>query len=288
MLARVAILACLMSVTSGCKLLHWIRPTPKPEPIVQVLPDDATLDEITDHLNSQRASILGWKSTKVRIEPTGKILSPKLTGNLTVEGPKNLRLVAESILGPEVDFGSNSERFWFWVKRSDPKYVLTGSHAGLAKQSAVQMPFPPEWLMEALGVVPIDTTDVQMLRNPEESKVKMVSSKLIQGQQVQRVMIVDLSIGQIVEHALFDSENRLIARATMSRFLLPSGVRKYDAAGNEIRLPHTVALSWPQAEMELTMKFEDIELNPKVLARQWEMISYPGYEVMDLDEQNRQ
>ena len=287
--ARVAFVGVLLCFIGGCKLTNLFRFGKNPAtPLAHVLPEDATLDEITDHLNTQRASILGWKSTKVRIVPTGKMLSPKLTGNLTVEGPKNLRLVAESIIGPEVDFGSNPDRFWFWVKRSEPKYLLTGSHESLAQQSQVQLPFPPEWLMEALGVVPIDTTDVQMLRNPEEGQVKMVSARTIQGQQVQRVMIFDLAQGQIVEHSLLDANDQLIARATLSNFLRPASGSTPDAAGKEIRLPHTVNLSWPQAEMNLTMQIEEIEMNPTVSPQLWQMTEYPGYQIVDLDAQRRQ
>lgn len=281
---RASLMSMILCTVSGCKLLSWINAPAKPTPIARVLKNDADLDEITDHLNRQRGKILSWKSTNVRIVPTGKILSPKLTGNLTVEGPKNLRLVAESIIGPEVDFGSNSEDFWFWVKRSDPKHLLTGSHEGLAQQSMVQLPFPPEWLMEALGVVPIDTTEAQMMRSPEDSKVKLVSARYIQGQQVQRVLIIDMIGGQVVEHALLDAENNLICRATMSDFQRPSKQLLKDSAGHEIRLPHTVNLIWPQAEMNLTMTISDIELNPQVSKRLWKMTEYPGYRVVNIDD----
>ena len=115
----------------------------------------------------------------------------------------------------------------------------------------------------------------------------MVSARYIQGQQVQRVLVVDLAQGQIVEHSLLDSNNRLIARATMSKFNRPSGTVYKDGAGREIRLPHQVNLTWPQAEMNLTMNLEDIELNPTVSTAVWEMDSYPGYRVVNLDERQR-
>ena len=137
----------------GCAMKNWVRHR-NHEAHSQVFTKTATLDEITDHLNQERSRVMGWRSTDVRIKATGEgIIAPSLSASICVQSPRNLRLMASSPLGTEVDFGSNTDRFWFWAKRQEPKILMTGSHEGLGQQQVLPIPFPPAWLMEALGVV---------------------------------------------------------------------------------------------------------------------------------------
>jgi hypothetical protein len=236
---------------------------------------DATPDDIIEHLNRQRSQVVAWRSTDVRIKASGSgAIAPSLSANVSVESPKNLRFSARSIRGTEVDFGSNSDRFWFWMRANEPDIVLTGSHDGLDRQQAVPIPFPPGWLMEALGVIPIDPSTVQVLRDPETpDQAKLVSADYVQGQPVERVMIVDLALGQIVEHSLYDAGNKLIASARMSNFQPSAGVM----------LPRTIVLNCPEAGSRMTMTIGDIEVNPSIPVATWQMQLDPNLRQVDLD-----
>lgn len=236
---------------------------------------DATPDEILEHLNRQRSQVVAWRSTDVRIKASGAdAIAPSLSANVSVESPKNLRFSARSIRGTEVDFGSNSDRFWFWMRANEPDIVLTGSHDGLDRQQAVPIPFPPGWLMEALGVIPIDPSAVQVLRDPETpDRAKLVSADYVQGQQVQRVMLVDLALGQIVEHSLYDGNETLITSASMSNFQPSAGVM----------LPRTIVLNCPEAGSRMKMTIGDIEVNPKIPVATWQMQLDPNLRQVNLD-----
>jgi hypothetical protein len=262
--------------TPGCSWTNWMK-RPQDDPIARVLPPDATLDEITHHLNTERGRLMGWRSSDVRISASGKgILVPKLDANLSVESPRNLRLVATSIRGKEVDFGSNSERFWFWTKAERPDIILTATHDG--QQNLIELPFPPSWLMEALGVVPLDTSRSQLLREAADlDEVQLVSNQLLDGRPVQRVMTVNLALGQIVQHALFDQQSQLIASARMSDFRRPNGE---DAS---TRLPHRVELNWVRAKMKLTLTMKEIDVNPQFNSHTWELLQDPNCRIVDLD-----
>ncbi len=266
---------CLITTQPGCAFREWFTRKMSPAP-PRVLPVDATLDEITDHLNQDRSRLMSWRSDDVSIKARGEgVLAPRLSANLSVESPRNLRMIASSPIAREVDFGSNSERFWFWMKRMDPKIQLTGTHDGAGQQQVLQLPFPPSWLMEALGVVPIDMTGVQLSRESSDSdQVRLVSTQLIEGQPVQRIMVVDLAQGQIVEHALYNDRDELIASAVMSDF------RTVD---EDLRMPHQIELIWPQAKVTLSMKIRNIEINPTMPSQLWEMTAYPDYQLVDLD-----
>lgn len=272
---------CLLGVfcLPGCQAWGWlIRSNDDLPPAV--FTQDATLEEITDHLNSERSRLIGWRSNDVKISASGKGLpTPSLKANLSVQSDRNLRLEATSIRGKEVDFGSNSERFWFWARAQQPDIILTGSHKGIAQHEILQLPFPPSWLMEALGVVPLDTSRAQLLREEASSdRVQLISSQVTDGRVVQRVMVVDLALGQVVEHALFDQQSQLICSARMSDFRRPTG----DESGAS-RLPHRIELNWPRAEMKLTMKMGEIEANPAFSSYTWQVLQDPSCRVVDLD-----
>ena len=265
---------CVFATLPGCALKEWIvRKTTSPPP--RALMADATPDEILEHLNNQRSQVVGWRSTDVRIKASGTgVIAPSLSANVSVESPKNLRFSARSIRGTEVDFGSNSDRFWFWMRANEPDIVLTGSHDGLDRQQAVPIPFPPGWLMEALGVIPIDPSTVQVLRDPETpDQAKLISADYVQGQPVQRVMLVDLALGQIVEHSLYGANDKLITSAAMSNFQPPAG----------IMLPRTIVLNCPEAGSRMTMTIGDIEVNPSIPVSTWQMQLDPNLRQVDLD-----
>ena len=266
---------CILAALPGCAFKNWIvRKTTSPPP--RALLSDATPDEILEHLNNQRSRVVAWRSTDVRIKVRGEgVIAPSLSANVSVESPKNLRFTARSLRGTEVDFGSNSDRFWFWMRASEPDIILTGSHEGLDRQQAVPIPFPPSWLMESLGVIPIDPSTVQVLRDPETpDRAKLVSADYVQGQQVERIMPVDLALGQIIEHALYDSSGQLITNAVMDDF-------RSSAAG--VMLPHRIVLDCATTGSELTMTIGQIEINPSIPVATWQMQMDPNLQIVDLD-----
>jgi hypothetical protein len=232
------------------------------------------------HLNDQRSRVMSWRSTDVHIKASGEgVIAPKLTAALSVESPRNLRLMADSLRGLEVDFGSNDDRFWYWMRAGKPKYLLTGSHVALETYRDNPLPFPPSWLMEALGVIPIDPSGVQMLRDPESpDQVRLISSYQLQGRAVQRIMLVDLALGEIVEHALYDDQDQLIASATLGDFR---------SVGQTALLPHRIDLQLPTSGQELSLTIGSIDVNPALSDSTWQMTDYPNYEVVDLDQHFR-
>lgn len=268
-------ISCLTAMP-GCAFKDWVvRKTTSPPP--RALMSDATPDEILEHLNNQRSQVVGWRSTDVRIKATGTgVISPSLSANVSVESPRNLRFTARSIRGTEVDFGSNPDRFWFWMRANEPDIVLTGSHDGLDRQQAVPVPFPPSWLMESLGVIPIDPSTVQVLRDQDTpDSVRLVSVDYVQGQKVEREMVVDLALGQIVEHSLYDGKGTLLTRAEMSDF-------QSTAVG--VLMPRRITLNCPEAGSTMTMTIGQIEVNPSIPVATWQMQMDPNLKVVDLDQ----
>src|SRR5262249_39505506 len=73
--------------------------------------------------------------------------------------PANFRLQADALGSSEVDVGSNSQEFWFWIKRSPQPYVYYCAYTDFEKVAArgrLPFPFQPEWVVEALGMAEYD------------------------------------------------------------------------------------------------------------------------------------
>jgi len=151
----------LGSSLSGCvPFRNWCGQRFSPAPPPCVLPDDATQAEVVNHLNDNTNKVWAWRTMKARIEPRGAgILVRNVGAQIAVESPKNFRLIATNPVtgGNEVDFGSNSEHFWFWNRRSEEKCVYQARHdQEPGRNRRFRIPFQPDWIMETLGVVGID------------------------------------------------------------------------------------------------------------------------------------
>src|SRR5262249_28414051 len=147
-------------------------------------------------------------------------LPVRLGGQIAVDRPRNFRLTA-GILGmdQEADFGSNADWFWFWVKRAsvngEPSYVYQAKHEDVKNSKKIfQIPFQPDWLMEALGVVPLDATSMTLTPDQNGQVVNLISERLSpSGQIVKKVIRVDLKRGVVLSHSLHDVHGALIAKA---------------------------------------------------------------------------
>jgi hypothetical protein len=272
-----------LTLTSGCSSMrHWMGFSPQAnEPCV--LAPDASATEIVNTLNDNISKLYAWRSTDVRITARQGGVPMTLSAVMAVESPRKLRLRVSSLAGYEVDLGSNPERFWFWMKRGDPHGVMTASYDDVADGKPMgPLPFQPDWLIEALGVIPVTATDFVMHEQPSDPRNRQKARQVAfvgeqvtpQGRTVKRTMLVDACHGVIVEHSLRDPSGRLIARA---------GLSNYQRESNGVRLPHRIDLQWPDSGVELTLRIGSIETNPGAVSEEtWAMPTYPDSPVIDL------
>jgi len=240
----------------GCQLTQLVKtrnPFATPPPCV--FAPNVSKEEIIAHLNANASQLTSWRSTKVGIHLKQRGSIPvDLTAQMAVESPRNFRLRASSLLGEEADFGSNQEHFWFWIRRSPQPYVITAAHEDMeTAQRQLPIPFDPEWVMEAFGVVMIDPNQYTLERLGDH-RVSLMSHEISpSGQAMIKSIGVDLCTGKIVEHALYDAKGTLIARAKIGN---------HTTTSDGISIPHRVILEWPQAGMTMKMGLLDVEVNP--------------------------
>jgi len=272
-----SLILALAGSVSGCA---WYTQRFAPPAPPCVWPDDITQAELVTRLNENTDQIRSWRTTKATIRTSGRgIMNPPPVGAMiAVESPRNFRLIASSPLGNEADLGSNSEHFWFWNKHNEEKGVFQARHdVEPDRMRRFPMPFQPDWIMEALGVVRIDPDKpMTMQPGPAPNTVCLVADCLSpQGAKVRKWTAVDLRHGVIREHALFDSRGQLIARA-----VLKNHVRDKNS---NIVLPHTIDLEWPQASLRMTINLSNIEINPDQISPQtWAVPNIRDNPVIDM------
>ncbi|GAB4160965.1 MAG: hypothetical protein Tsb009_38260 [Planctomycetaceae bacterium] len=265
----------LAVLITGCQLLPpFLRPAPP-----CVLPENISKEDLVRHLNGHIANLHSWRSSDVSISTTTPQGFPiKLDAEIAVQSPRNFRLLASSFLGSEADFGSNADRFWFWMRRAKPKHIFTLRHNQFQHvQKKFPLPFKPDGLMEALGMVPLDASKLVMqTREPGSTLVSLVENRTLpNGQEIHRVLLVDTCQGHIVEQSLHDTYGRTIVRAEFNRY------QRDPQTG--ISLPHEINFDWPQNKMAMSMRIGQITVNPQFLPNHlWQMPSYKGYPLMDM------
>lgn len=257
---RPAIMAALVcTLLSGCVGgRNW---QPFPETSTPVLPPDATTDQVVAHLNANISKCTGWRCTNVSVSSNQFPL--KVGAMMAVESPRRFRMLVSALQIDVADLGSNDERMWIWMRPppDQPSYIYTCSHSDLdVAQQRTSLPFRPDWLMDVLGVMPIDPASVEMTTSPGDTGQFLLTSQeqTLEGTSVVRIMTVDAQRGVVVNHALWDTQGQLIAQAALSEH------GRDEKTG--VVLPHRIELSYPKAEATMTLNIGAIEVNPASLA----------------------
>ena len=253
------LIAALLS-QCGCQFWNKFRGLGRPSGPCTFDPG-ATSAEVVAHVNRNVSPpdatppLTAWRSTGVKMKMGG---FPSVNGTISVEAPRRLRIqAAMPVTQADVaDIGANDEELWFW--NSHDKQVIAVKHEDLPyAMSQMPLPFEPEWLMEVLGVTPLDPEEFELVRPVSEAAyVDLVAERTSPtGQTVRRVVRVDACHGRIIEHRIESTAGELMAIARLSDY-------RADPSG-QYMLPHTVDLEWPAARMHLTMRITGrITANP--------------------------
>lgn len=284
--AKNLILALLLLLGSGCgslpRWVSWQAPWRRPAPCT--FPQNATREQIVAHVSrfatadGDRPALSGWRAMGARISFPGAPAAVPAT--IDVEGPSRLRIRASMFVSNSgiADIGCNGEQVWFW-HREDPEKIVTIRHEHLSfALQQMPVPFDPDWLMEILGVAPMDLDQFE-LRRPEDEKAKWVDlvaqHTAPSGEPVLRVIRFNLCYGQIVAHRIERPDGTLIAAAHLDNYAP-------DVSG-KFMMPHFVQLEWPGTNATLRLDLGQIHANPTPLAdADWNVPHIPGTQVVQL------
>ena len=179
-----------------------------------------------------------------------------LRGWMYCQKPRSFRMTASLAGQTELDMGSNDSEFWYWIRRNEPPYLFHCSHEEFAKgQIRLQVPFQPEWIMEALGMAEYDPAkSYQVVAN--KNTIELIEPTLLpQGQTVNKITIFTRSQNslQVTGHVLKDSQNNEICTATI---LKP----QQDPATGAL-LPKVVELHWKAEHLKMQLLMPNATVN---------------------------
>jgi len=234
-------------------------------PIVDpVLSNTLSCEELVDYLNSQNQGLHGWRcmETQVHVSMPGLPLPQKLSGTLSCSAPSSFRLMAHNFVAT-ADVGSNDQLCWSYFKPGET-VVMTWHHEDSHLLEYIPGNFPrldPEWLMVILGVQPLDAQNFHIQKPPAGSRELWLVSieESADGQPLRRVIKVDTVRGFAREHSLVDHNGDHLLRAQLSN---------HRACGGHV-IPHTIKISFPPQETELTLHFKGIEPNCHIADGVW-------------------
>ena len=276
---RLLLALAVLLPSVGCRALcEQVRWCPYCPPECQ-LSEDATPQQVIAHLNENADRVYSWRSTSASIRARAEGGLPvTLSANIAVARPRQFRLRATLLGANEVDLGSNAERFWFWIRRSEQPYVVTVGHDDLSQvRKQLSLPFEPDWLIEALGVSPLAEGEWSVADSrPAQHRLTLVAERRSpRGNMVRRRLVVDTCLGVVVEQSLYDETARLIAVAKLSDH------RADPETG--IVVPRRIELDWPEAELSLVVRLKEVEINPSPIpASTWEVPRGLGSGPIDL------
>lgn len=265
---------------------------------------ETPLPALVQHLNQNTSRLSAWRATggQIQIHAPGALPIPA-KAMIAVEAPRNFRIIVSGPVGNEADFGSNADQFWFWLKRNEPRRVFMARHDQIGRAlRRFPIPIQPEWLMEVLGVVPIDEGDITLELPPPgvmqpppvgplrrlfgqrpppapivERRALLVSQRFSpQGEPLRKVIVVDLCHGTVLEHSLYDGTGQLIARAVLSGH--------YTEATSGAVLANHLSLEWPRERTTISLTLNQVQVNPQLPAQLWTLPTIPDSPVLDLGE----
>ncbi len=214
-------------------------------------------------MQKSRAQLVKQLQASVSVKMTG---APKIKGTIQVEFPERLRLKAGflglSELG--VDVGSNDELFWIWVKASSseqPEVMYYAEHGDYDRSTLrLSIPLDPKWLLDGLGLSQFSAQDrhVGPFARPD-GKIELMTEKQSPAGLQRVVTLFDAKSLVIVQQALYNSEDKLVA------YMNSSDHQAVNTNGRSIDVPKKIKIVVVEGNGEtagMTIQLGRISLDP--------------------------
>jgi RNA polymerase sigma factor (sigma-70 family) len=234
-----------------------LKAEPKSAPglTLRVAADAPSAELLVAYLNDNARRIQTLECRQLDIEcrlghhPVG------VTGQLAYRGPRDFRLTGSIMGNPSVDLGSNDRECWYMFFKAEPKLLFLFSRAELAGgKSHWLFPFPPDWVLDALGVTEYDLKTCTVVARPETVElVRQVVSP--RGQRLRLVTVFNRvpSPVQVAGHRLEDAHGKELCSVTIAEV-------HTDRASGAV-LPRRLQFDWPAEKVTLKLKLDDLRVN---------------------------
>ena len=271
------ICAVILAFGSGCRLFDRKPRSPAFPPVLQ---PGSSLSQVIDAVNNNSRQIQSFSTNEAQLSGPGIPIKLGST-NIVFERPRRLRIQAGTIVGPELDVGSNDELFWFWVRRNEPPAVLFCRHDQNASCEAARMiPFEPTWLIEAFGIVEFGPHERHQgpIARPD-GRLEILTIRQTPCGPTTKKTVVDATTALVHEQHLYDYQGRIVASAVVREHRLDPLTR--------LVIPKVVDLQCPQAQLSMQINLGNTTINQPVgSVAVWTMPMVPGWPLVNLADPN--
>jgi hypothetical protein len=296
---RLLLLAAALLPLGGCKWLDELMTNkgPKPgDPLPKVQPD-----QLVTYLNERAARLqtLNYGDVRVATRSNGVPL-PALHGNLAANQPRNFRMTGQGgAMGAKVDLGSNADQFWvyFDAPTVKPMFVFashTDFESGKAKIPG-GIPFEPDWVMQALGMMPLSPNNQYTASTDQKTRTFMLSWPAVTpgGASVVKEIVFDGDPAtgtkpQVKRHIVRDTKGRMICVAEIKEARTVQLAVTDPRSGLPLAIQHPtrMVLKWEDQKFEMELELKTGEVNKPLTDEQTRRLftrpNIPGATPLDL------
>lgn len=217
--------------------------------------EEVKLPAIVQEINARNSVIssIGCDDVELKIWQSGHRF--KLTGKIYSEKPTNFRMEIGSIMGKELDIGSNLDVLWYWSRRDRSVGLHYASHTDFHK-TRLKTPFSPVFLRSTLGIEPLGEKDVSIVEH--ENDIVLTYSMLdASGLPIQFSVFVSKIRKQIDGYVVSDQSGKVEASCEIQQYV-----------GD---MPTKILYNWYAEKRVMLMVLNHPRLNPVIGPEMWSM-----------------
>lgn len=272
---RLVLVAAVFAPATGCKWIEDMRGDQGRGPRGTGTLPPVTAQQLVSYLDDRANKLqsIEYGNTRMVCYEKGIRLPVNFDGNLACAQPRNFRMVGGGrMVSAKVDLGSNDEQFWVFlsVPTEKPLYVFA-SHsdfeAGRAKIPG-GIPFEPDWVMQALGMVRFKEGLPYQVRPNEKDRTYTLSwpATTPNGTQVTKEIVFDAdtatgSRSQVRQHVVRDARSGkviCVADIKSAKTIQPG---PNDGPGPLAQYPTHLSLKWVEQRFEMDLTLENATVN---------------------------
>lgn len=216
--------------------------------IIILFPSLAKAENVIDTINQRVSQITSLSGKTYNVGRKGFVVVSS-TGDLYYQKPHNFRMINIANVGKNLalDMGSTQDVFWFWSKNVKPTALYWCRHADLYK-ARLEESLHPLWLIEILGVNPIDITDANVYT--EDNFTMVAQARMAPGgKQVIKLTKIDTANNVVTGHYIYTVRKTLVSSCEIKSF-------------NQMGIPRECEIEWPQERVSIKFTLGDVIINP--------------------------
>jgi len=249
---------------TGITVLMMFTRLNEPRPTVKIideqfdaLPVQPQIPLVIAELNEINSQVSGFDGSDVSVKIWENGMRFKISGSMSYEKPNNFRMKVWSIMGQEMDIGSNESLFWYWSRRDRYPGLYYAAYGDYHK-TRLKTPFNPVFMRESLGLNEIDATNAKIVENEKHVMVSWQKTNASNEKILYSVLVNRLS-KRIDGIVISDLSSKVIASCEI----------EYQGI-----LPKKILYDWKEEQKSLVIEFSNPTINKKFSSSNWDLPRY--------------